>query len=137
MNKVLISIKIIFTKIGGWLGWFFGGYDELIFSLVVFVVFDYIASIMCAVVDKKMSDAIGFKGIFKKILIFVLVGVAHILDTCIIDVHPVLRIVVILFYISSEGISLLENAENLGLTIPKKLKYILEQFHNHSKKEDK
>lgn len=137
MNEGWTSIQIIFTEIGGWLRWFLGGYDGALFALVVFVVIDYITAIMCAVVDKKMSNAVGFKGIFNKMLIFVLVGTGHILDTCIIDVNPVLRTAVIFFYISSEGISFLENASRLGLPIPKKLKTILEQLHDLSEKENK
>ncbi|HBM98145.1 MAG TPA: holin, partial [Ruminococcus sp.] len=92
--------------------------------------------IMCAVVDKKLSSAVGFKGIFKKVLIFALVGVGHILDTRVVGAGSVLRTAVIFFYLSNEGISLLENAGHLGLPIPKKLKSILEQLHDRSEKED-
>lgn len=91
---------------------------------------------MCAVVDKKLSSAVGFKGIFKKVLIFALVGVGHILDARVIGAGSVLRTAVIFFYLSNEGVSLLENAGHLGLPIPKKLKSILEQLHNRSEKED-
>ena len=136
MDKVWIIIQIIFSKIDGWLRWFLGGYDGALCALVVFVVIDCITAIMCAIVDKKMSRSLGLKGIFKKVLIFVLVGVGHILDTCIIDATPILRSAVIFFYLSSEGISILENASNLGLPIPKKLKTILEQLHDHSEKEN-
>ena len=92
---------------------------------------------MCAVVDKKLSSAVGFKGIFKKILIFALVGVGHILDTMVIGTGSVLRTAVIFFYLSNEGISLIENAGHLGLPIPAKLKAVLEQLHDRSEKEDK
>lgn len=108
----------------------------MLFALVAFVVIDYITGIMCAVVDKKLSSAVGFKGIFKKVLIFALVGVGHILDTRVIGTGSVLRTAVIFFYLSNEGISLLENAGHLGLPIPKKLKSILEQLHDRSEKED-
>lgn len=109
----------------------------MLFALVAFVVIDYITGIMCAVVDKKLSSAVGFKGIFKKVLIFALVGVGHILDTRVIGAGSVLRTAVIFFYLSNEGISLLENAGHLGLPIPKKLKSILEQLHDRSEKEEK
>lgn len=108
----------------------------MLFALVAFVVIDYITGIMCAVVDKKLSSAVGFKGIFKKVLIFALVGVGHILDTRVIGAGSVLRTAVIFFYLSNEGISLLENAGHLGLPIPKKLKSILEQLHDRAEKED-
>lgn len=108
----------------------------MLFALVAFVVIDYITGIMCAVVDKKLSSTVGFKGIFKKVLIFALVGVGHILDTRVIGAGSVLRTAVIFFYLSNEGISLLENAAYLGLPIPKKLKSVLEQLHDRSEKED-
>ena len=97
---------------------------------------DYITGVMCAVVDHKLSSQIGFKGIFKKILIFALVGVGHIIDTQVIGTGSVLRTAVIFFYISNEGVSLVENAGHLGLPIPKKLKAVLEQLHDRAEKED-
>lgn len=136
MKEFWTTIQFVFAGIGGWLGWFLGGCDGLLFALVAFVVIDYITGIMCAIVDKKLSSAVGFKGIFKKVLIFALVGVGHILDTRVIGAGSVLRTAVIFFYLSNEGISLLENAGHLGLPIPKKLKSILEQLHDRSEKED-
>ena len=108
----------------------------MLYALLAFVVIDYIIGIMCAVVDKKLSSKVGFKGIFKKVLIFALVGVGHILDTRIIGAGSVLRTAVIFFYLSNEGVSLLENAAYLGLPIPQKLKSVLEQLHDRSEKED-
>lgn len=137
MKELWTTIQLIFAGLGGWLGWFLGGCDGLLFALVAFVVIDYITGIMCAVVDKKLSSAVGFKGIFKKVLIFALVGVGHILDTRIIGAGSVLRTAVIFFYLSNEGVSLLENAGHLGLPIPKKLKSILEQLHDRSEEEEK
>lgn len=136
MKELWTTVQLVFAGLGGWLGWFLGGCDGLLFALVAFVVIDYITGIMCAVVDKKLSSAVGFKGIFKKVLIFALVGVGHILDTRVIGAGSVLRTAVIFFYLSNEGISLLENAGHLGLPIPKKLKSILEQLHDRSEKED-
>lgn len=136
MKELWTTIQLVFAAVGGWLGWFLGGCDGLLFALVAFVVIDYITGIMCAVVDKKLSSAVGFKGIFKKVLIFALVGVGHILDARVIGAGSVLRTAVIFFYLSNEGISLLENAGHLGLPIPKKLKSILEQLHDRSEKEE-
>lgn len=136
MDKAWMIIPIIFSKIDVWLRWFLGGYDGALCALVVFVVIDCITAIMCAIADKKMSRTLGLKDIFKKVLIFVLVGMGHILDTYIIDANPILRFAVVFFYLSSLGISILENASNLGLSIPKKLKTILEQLHDHSEKEN-
>lgn len=106
-------------------------------ALLAFVAIDYVTGVMCAIVDKKLSSAVGFKGIFKKILIFALVGVGHILDTMVIGTGSVLRTAVIFFYLSNEGISLIENAGYLGLPIPAKLKAVLEQLHDRAEKEDK
>ena len=136
MKEFWTTIKVIFAGIGGWLGWFLGGCDGLLYALLAFVVIDYITGIMCAVVDKKLSSAVGFKGIFKKVLIFALVGVGHILDTRVIGSGSVLRTAVIFFYLSNEGVSLLENATYLGLPIPQKLKSVLEQLHDRSEKEE-
>ena len=137
MKEFWTTIQVVFAGIGGWLGWFLGGCDGLLIALLAFVVIDYITGVMCAVVDKKLSSAVGFKGIFKKILIFALVGVGHILDTMVIGTGSVLRTAVIFFYLSNEGISLIENAGHLGLPIPAKLKAVLEQLHDRAEKEDK
>ena len=135
MKEFWTTIQVVFAGIGGWLGWFLGGCDGLLIALLAFVVIDYITGVMCAVVDKKLSSAVGFKGIFKKILIFALVGVGHILDTMVIGTGSVLRTAVIFFYISNEGVSLVENAAHLGLPVPDKLKDVLEQLHDRDGKE--
>jgi toxin secretion/phage lysis holin len=137
MKEFWNMIQLVFTAIGGWLGYFLGGGDGLFVALVVFVVADYITGVMCAIVDKKLSSEVGFKGICKKVLIFMLVGIANILDIEVIGTGSVLRTAVIFFYLSNEGISLLENAGHLGLPIPKKLMDILEQLHNRSEEDGK
>lgn len=136
MKEFWNVIQLIFTAVGGWLGWFLGGCDGLLYALIAFVVIDYITGIMCAVADKKLSSAVGFKGICKKVLIFALVGGGHILDLYVIGTGSVLRTAVIFFYLSNEGVSLIENAAYLGLPVPKKLKDVLEQLHKRSEKED-
>lgn len=118
--------------IGGWLGYFLGGCDGLLYALVAFVVADYITGVMCAVADKTLSSEVGFKGICRKVLIFILVGIANILDVQVIGTGSVLRTAIIFFYISNEGVSLLENAGHLGLAYPQKLKDVLEQLHDRS-----
>ena len=136
MKELWNTVQLIFAAVGGWLGWFLGGCDGLLYALIAFVVIDYITGVMCAILDKRLSSHVGFKGICKKVLIFALVGMAHTLDTHIIGTGSVLRTAVIFFYISNEGVSLLENATYLGLPVPKKLKQILEQLHDRSEKED-
>lgn len=136
MKEFWTTIQVAFAAVGGWLGWFLGGCDGLLYALLAFVVIDYITGVMCAIVDHNLSSQIGFKGIFKKILIFALVGVGHIIDAHVIGTGSVLRTAVIFFYISNEGVSLVENAGHLGLPIPKKLKAVLEQLHDRAEKED-
>lgn len=128
--------QFLFTAAGGWLGYFLGGCDGLLLALVLFAVADYITGVMCAVADKKLSSEVGFKGICRKVIIFMLVGVAHVIDVNVIATGSVLRTAVIFFYLSNEGVSLLENAAHLGLPIPEKLKIVLEQLHDRSEKSD-
>ena len=136
MKELWNTMQIILAAVGGWLGYFLGGCDGLVYALILFVAADYITGVMCAAVDKRLSSEIGFKGICKKVLIFVLVGLANILDVQIIGTGSVLRTAVIFFYISNEGVSLLENAAHLGLPVPEKLKDILQQLHNRAEEVD-
>lgn len=136
MREFWNTIQLIFTAVGGWLGWFLGGSDGLLFALIAFVVIDYITGVMCAISDKKLSSAVGFKGICKKVLIFALVGGGHILDAFVIGSGSVLRTAIIFFYLSNEGVSFVENCAHLGLPVPQKLKDVLEQLHNRAEKGD-
>ena len=128
--------QFLFTAAGGWLGYFLGGCDGLLLALVLFAVADYITGVMCAVADKKLSSEVGFKGICRKVIIFMLVGVAHVIDVNVIATGSVLRTAVIFFYLSNEGVSLLENAAHLGLPVPEKMKEILEQLHDRAETEN-
>ena len=137
MKEFWTTIQVIFAGVGGWLGYFLGGCDGLLYALLAFVVLDYITGVMCAVADRELSSAVGFRGICRKVLIFALVGIGHLLDTQVIGTGSVLRTAIIFFYISNEGLSLVENAAYLGLPIPEKLKLILQQLHDRSEKEEK
>lgn len=136
MKEFWNTVQLIFTVCGGWIGYFVGGCDGLIIALLIFVIFDYITGVLCAIADKKLSSSIGFKGICRKVLIFILVGIANILDIHILGHEGVLRTAIIFFYISNEGLSLTENAAHLGLPIPNSLKAVLEQLHDRSEKEE-
>ena len=136
MKEFWNTIQLIFTAIGGWLGYFLGGCDGLLYALIAFVVIVYITGVMCAINDKTLSSEVGFRGICRKVLIFLLVGIANILDVQVIGTGSVLRTAVIFFYISNEGVSLLENAAHLGLPVPEKIKTVLEQLHDRSESED-
>ncbi|HGI1898435.1 TPA: holin family protein [Streptococcus agalactiae] len=130
MKELWNMCQLAFTAVGGWLGYFLGGCDGLIIALVLFVVIDYITGVMCAVVDKKLSSTVGFKGIFRKVLIFMLVGIANIIDVQVIKSGSVLRTAVVFFYLSNEGLSLIENSVHLGLPVPEKLKAVLKQLND-------
>ena len=134
MKEFWTSIQIIFTEVGGWLGWLLRGCDGCCYGLIAFVTIDYITGVMAAAADHKLSSQVGFKGICRKVLIFLLVGIGHILDTQVIGSGSVLRTAVIFFYLSNEGVSLIENAAHLGLPIPEKLKDVLEQLHDRAEK---
>ena len=136
MKEFWNTIQLIFSAVGGWLGYFLGGCDGLLYALIAFVVIDYLTGVMCAIINRELSSAVGFKGIFRKVLIFLLVGIANIIDVQVIGTGAVLRTAVIFFYISNEGVSLLENAGHLGLPIPEKIKTVLEQIHDRAEKED-
>ena len=130
MKELLNIMQVALAAVGGWLGYFLGGCDGLIYALVIFVAADYITGVMYAAVNRRLPSEIGFKGICKKVLIFILVGIAHILDEYIIGNGSILRTAAIFFYLSNEGISVLENAAKLGLPVPEKLRAALHQLND-------
>lgn len=134
MKEFWNVIQAMFAAVGGWLGYFLGGCDGLLYALVVFVLVDYFTGIMCAVNDKNLSSEVGFRGICRKILIFLLVGVGHILDVFILGETGVLRTAVIFFFLANEGLSILENSAYLGLPVPYQMKLVLEQLHDRAEK---
>ena len=136
MKQIWSGIQIAFTAFGGFLGWFPGGVDGFLYALIAFTVIDYITGVMCAITDKNLSSSIGFKGICRKVLIFTLVGIGNIVDVYVLGQGGVLRTAVIFFYLSNEGVSILENSAHLGLPIPEKLKEVLEQLHDRGGDDD-
>ena len=133
MKDVWNVAQVVFAAVGGGIGWFFGELDGFFYALLAFVVIDYLTGVMCAIVDRSLSSEVGFRGIFRKVLIFVMVGAGHILDAQVIGSGDALRTTVIFFYISNEGVSLLENAAHIGLPVPEKLKDVLAQLHDREK----
>ena len=132
MKEFWNTIQLAFAAVGGWLGYFLGGCDGLLYALIAFVAIDYITGVMCAISDKTLSSEVGFKGICRKVLIFLLVGIGNIIDVQVLGSPGVLRTAVIFFYLSNEGVSLLENAAHLGLPVPDAIKKVLEQLHDRS-----
>ena len=133
MKQIWSGIQIAFSALGGFLGWFFGGFDGFLYALIIFVVMDYFTGILAAGVRRELSSEVGFKGIAKKVCIFVLVGIANIVDTQVIMNGSAIRTAVIFFYLSNEGLSVLENAAVIGLPIPDKLKAMLIQLADEKK----
>ncbi|MCI8790784.1 MAG: phage holin family protein [Lachnospiraceae bacterium] len=133
MKDVWNVVQVVFAAVGGGIGWFFGELDGFFYALLAFVVIDYLTGVMCAIADRSLSSEVGFRGIFRKVLIFVMVGAGHILDAQVIGSGDALRTAVIFFYISNEGVSLLENAAHIGLPVPEKLKEVLAQLHDREK----
>ena len=136
MKQIWSGIQIAFTAFGGFLGWFLGGFDGFLYALIAFTVIDYITGVMCAITDKKLSSSVGFKGICRKVLIFTLVGIGNIVDVYVLGQGGVLRTAVIFFYLSNEGVSVMENSAHLGLPIPEKLKDVLELLHERGGNDD-
>ena len=136
MKDFIHTLQLLFTAIGGYIGWFLGGFDGLVYALVAFVVIDYITGVMVAVLEKKLSSNIGFKGIFKKVLIFIFVGIGHIIDFHIIKNGSAVRTAVIFFYLSNEGLSIVENATRIGLPVPEQLKAVFKELRKEDEKND-
>ena len=132
MKVLWTTNQISIATIGGFIGWFWGGADGLFYALLTFVIADYITGVMCGIMKQELSSDIGSKGLFRKVLIFMLVGIAHILDAMVIGTGSVLRTAVICFYISNEGLSIVENAAELGLPIPAQCKRVLRQLKTDS-----
>lgn len=133
---VWAKLQMAIAAIGGWIGYFVGGVDGLMIALLVFMALDYVTGVICAIADKKLSSAVGFRGIAKKVFILMLVGVANIVDMHVVGSGNALRGAVICFYLSNEGLSLLENAAHIGLPIPDRLKDVLAQLHNRTTADD-
>ena len=136
IDLIWAKLQMACAALGGWIGYFVGGMYGMLIALIVFMVLDYITGLMCAVMDKKLSSAVGFRGICKKVLILMLVGVSNIIDIHVVGQGSALRGAVIAFYLSNEGLSLLENTAYIGLPIPDKLREILAQLHNREDKND-
>lgn len=128
MKNIVDMIQTVITAIGAFFGGILGGFDGFLYALIAFVIIDYVTGVMVGILQKKLSSSIGFKGIFKKVLIFIMVAIAHIVDKKVLGTGSSIRTAVIFFYVSNEGISILENAVKIGLPVPEKLKNILKQL---------
>ena len=128
MKAIWVNIQIGLAALGGWAGYTLGGFDGFVYALIFFMAADYITGVMRAILGKKLSSNIGFRGIFKKAMIFIMAALGNLIDRELIGSGSVIRTAVIFFYLSNEGISLLENAVYIGLPVPKKLREVLAQL---------
>ena len=126
IKAIWTGIQSVITAIGAWLGAFLGGADSLLYAIVAFTIIDYATGVLAAINAHKLSSSVGFRGIARKILIFALIGLAHLLDVHVLGTPGVLRTATIFFYLSNEGISILENVGLLGLPIPGGLRQALD-----------
>jgi len=133
MNNYRHIGQIIFSAVGGWLSWFLGGFDSLLTVLVIFVCADYVTGVMCGIAQRSLSSEIGLKGILKKVIMFITVGLASLLEGYIFNGAALIRSAVIFFYISNEGLSVLENASRLGIKLPERLKDVLKQVNEENR----
>ena len=136
MSKIQIIIDSIAGAVGAVLGFMYGEVSGLFWALIAFMALDYITGVVVAIIEKRLSSEVGFRGLAKKFLILVFVAVGHIADTYILGGTPAAMSAVMLFYIANEGISIIENAAALGLPVPKKLTSIMEQIKNKSESEE-
>lgn len=134
MDQIGTWTRSVAAVLGGLVGWLFGTLDGFFYTLITFVVLDYVTGVIAAAIEKKLNSEVGFKGIAKKIAIFVLVALAHVIDRELFHESAVLRTAVIFFYLSNEGLSILENVTRIGLPVPAKFKEVLEQLQHKGEK---
>lgn len=128
MEKIFNTFSVVGGIVGGFLCQFLGGWDVILKALVALVILDYFTGVLKAIVTKTLSSGVGFKGLIRKIVIFIVIATAVIVQAVIGNNIP-LREIVIMFFICNEGISLLENASEF-VPIPEKLREILIQLRD-------
>ena len=128
MSTVIEMVKAGIATVGGYIAWFLGGFDGILIALCIFALVDYMTGVIAAAMEKRLCSKIGFQGVAKKVLMFLMVGISAVLDMYVLGGTSPVREVVIVFYIANEGISVIENSARLGLPIPKKLMAVLEQL---------
>ncbi len=136
MKEIIDTTQFIFTVVGAYFGWFIGGFDGLIYALAAFVAIDYMTGVMVGIIEKKLSSSVGFRGIFKKVLIFIFVGIGHTIDFYVLKNGSAVRTAIIFFYLSNEGLSILENSSKIGLPIPNSLKNIFNDLNKEDEGND-
>lgn len=141
MDKLRLFMDGVIAAGAGLFAFLYGDVTPLFYAVLSFMALDYITGVIVAIINKKLSSEIGFKGLAKKLLILIFIALAHILDVNVLGTYPVLQSAIMAFFIANEGISLIENAAKLGLPIPNKLLDVLKQLkkqgESDTEKEDK
>lgn len=133
MKEIWYISRGVFAALGGFLSWFFGSLDFMLYVLITLAVCDYVTGVFCAAIKKELSSSVGFKGIAKKTIMFIFVGIGHLFDR-LMQTGDVLRTAVVFFYIANESVSIIENAAVIGLPVPETLKKVLAQIKNKGDK---
>lgn len=134
IEKLFNGVSIVVGLAGGFLCQWLGGYDVILKALIALVILDYVTGVLKAIYTKTLSSAVGFKGLIRKIVIFIVIATAVIIQMIVGDAIP-LREITIIFFLCNEGISLLENASEF-VPIPEKLKDTLIQLREKGEKDD-
>lgn len=134
MSQAKNFISVVIATCGGFIAYWLGGFDKLLMTLVGLTVIDYLTGVLDGFYSKSLSSEIGLKGVIKKISMYLVVAVAYLLEENI--GIPALREVVILFFISNEGLSIIENISLLGIKLPKKLEKALEILQKEEVKQE-
>lgn len=134
VSAAKFTFSAVIATIFGYISKFLGGFDTLLVTLIILIVVDYVTGVIGAAYEKKLSSAIGYKGIIKKVIMLLVVGVAVTLQRILPQGLP-LREMTILFFIANEGLSVLENAAKV-IPLPKKLKNVLLQLKDKTEEDD-
>lgn len=136
MSNFYHAAQVAASIVGGWIGWYLGDANGLLIALLCLITLDYISGVMVAIKNRRLSSAVGFVGICRKLLMLALVGVCNIIDTQVIGSGAAFRTLGIIYYMSNEGISIVENAAALGLPVPKKLTDFFQQLKSKSEEDE-
>ena len=128
MDNIITWIKLVFGAIAGLLSYLFGGLDMLFTALLACIVIDYLTGVLAALYEKRLNSETGFRGILKKVVILLIVVLAHMIENA--AGITGIRDIVIGFYIANEGISVLENAGRMNVPVCKNFTKYLEQLRN-------
>ncbi|WP_377864687.1 holin family protein [Bacillus sp. R86525] len=136
MDRIDVLLKAFVATFGGFCGYFLGGWDATVKILVTMAVIDYLTGMIAAGYNGELKSKVGFKGIAKKVVLFLLVGAATQADA-IVGTNSAIREATIFFFVRNELLSLLENAGRMGIPLPSALTNAVEILGGKQKQEDR